>query len=151
MNKTSYWICDKCGKKIEKPEDGWVEWMVPVDDNVPEKHNFGLRIVHEVTCIYKNSECTRFNAIQADSSLKEFIGVDGLMDLLRFISDDEFENKEEVLEVIKRIHVPGYEEARNYIKDAISAGEYEPNTKANYCSQNDISHILNFIIKNKKI
>lgn len=66
------------------------------------------------------------------------------MDLLQFVSDDMFENKEEVLEIIKRIHIPGYEYARNFIDVAISEGVYEPNTKENYCSQNDIRKIIDF-------
>lgn len=70
------------------------------------------------------------------------------MDLLQFVSDDMFENKEEVLEIIKRIHIPGYEYARSFIGAAISKGVYEPNTKENYCSQKDIKKIIDF--SNKK-
>jgi hypothetical protein len=66
------------------------------------------------------------------------------MDLLQFVSDDMFENREEVLEIIKRIHIPGYEYARNYISEAINEGIYEPNTKENYCSQANIEKIINF-------
>lgn len=144
MNTTNYWICDKCGKKITSTQDGWVEWLIPTKDNFPETHNKGIRIVHAVDCLYSDGECERADAIPGDASLENFCGPDGLMDLLQFISDDMFENKEEVLEIIKRIHIPGYEVARNYIDDAISEGIYEPNTKESYCSQRNIQKIIEF-------
>lgn len=147
MNNTSYWICDKCGKKIESIKDGWVEWLIPTKNNMPEKHNKGMRIVHAINCLYTDWECDKENAILGDDSLENFCGPDGLMDLLQFVSDDMFENKEEVLEIIKRIHIPGYEYARNFIDVAISEGVYEPNTKENYCSQNDIRKIIDFFSK----
>lgn len=144
MNKTEYWICDKCGKKILSPDDGWVEWLVPTRDNVPERHNRGLRIVHRIGCLYTDEECLQQECIQSDYDLTNFVGDDGLMELLELLSDDCFENKEEVLEIIKRIHISGYEEARPYINDAICDGVYEPNTKENYCSQKDIEKIIQY-------
>ena len=147
MNNTRYWICDKGGKKIESVKDGWVEWLIPTKNNIPETHNKGMRIVHATNCLYTDWECDKENAIPGDDSLENFYGPDGLMNLLQFVSDDMFENKEEVLEIIKRIHIPGYEYARNFIDAAISEGVYEPNTKENYCSQNDIRKIIDFSSK----
>ena len=63
MNNTSYWICDKCGKKIESAKDGWVEWLIPIKNNVPETHNKGIRIVHATNCIYTDRECDTEDAI----------------------------------------------------------------------------------------
>jgi hypothetical protein len=151
MNQTNYWICDKCGRKIDNVNDGWVEWLTPTTDNFPERNNFGIRIVHSTDCLYTDRECDNHKAIPGDARLKDFTGADGLMDLLRFISDDAFKDKEEVLEIIKRIHIPGYEEARKHIDAAIAYGAYEPNTKEDYCSQHDIENILNFAAKNKDI
>lgn len=147
MNTTNFWICDKCGKKITSAKDGWVEWLIPTKNNIPETRNKGMRIVHATNCLYSDQECSKEDAIPGDDSLENFCGSDGLMELLQFISDDMFENKEEVLEIIKRIHIPGYEEARNFIDDAISEGIYEPNTKENYCSQRNIEKIINHYCK----
>ena len=69
MNNTSYWICDKCGKKIESAKDGWVEWLIPIKNNVPETHNKGIRIVHATNCIYTDRECDTEDAIPGDDSL----------------------------------------------------------------------------------
>ena len=50
MNRTDFWICDKCGKKIESIEDGWVEWMTLVGEN----HSKNMRIVHRVDCLFRH-------------------------------------------------------------------------------------------------
>ncbi len=46
-----------------------------------------------------------------DSSLSEFLGPDGLMHLLDFVAKNSVETSE-VLEMIKRLNVPGYEQGR---------------------------------------
>ena len=74
--------------------------------------------------------------------LQSFSGAGGLMDLLLFISEGYFKNKEELLEVIKRIHIPGYEEARLSFDEAVEEGVFEPNTKPGYYTQNNISAVL---------
>lgn len=149
MNETKKWICDKCKGEIKNVEDGWVEWLTIRDNQSPlgykEKY---MRIVHRVDCIYTESEQDRYNAISSDSDLESFTGPDGLMQLLEFVSENRFEDKEEVLEVIKRIHIPGYEEARNYFEEAVSEGVFEPNTKPSYYSQIDINKVIQY--KNRK-
>lgn len=149
MEKTTFWICDKCGQKIESVKDGWVEWMtlsgVPPFEG-PRCKN--IRIVHRVKCIYTNEEAMRNHAIPADLDLEFFSTPDGLMRLLQMISDNEFENKEDVLEIIKRIHIPGYEAARHFFEEAIYNGVFEPNTKPNYYWQRDIQDTIEFARKN---
>ena len=49
-----------------------------------------------------------------DLSLTEFLGPDGLMHLLDFIAKGRVETSE-VLEMIKRLNVPGYEQSRIHI------------------------------------
>lgn len=82
MNETKYWICDKCGGKISNVNDGWVEWLIPTTDDIPERNNFGMRIVHSTACTYTDCECDNHKAIPGDASLKDFTGADGLMGLL---------------------------------------------------------------------
>ncbi len=41
--KPNRWICDECGKVIEKAEDGWVEWQTE------NNHHQNFRIVHHVS------------------------------------------------------------------------------------------------------
>lgn len=143
-NKTNYWICDKCGEKIEKAEDGWVQWLEPYSESgiVGAK---GLQIVHHVKCIYNADIAFKQGYIINDNSLETFQGPDGLMQFLRMLSDDEFADKEEVLEIIKRIFIPGYELARNYFDEAIYNNIFEPNTKEGYYYQNNISSTIEYI------
>lgn len=112
MNK---WICDTCGQPIEKAEDGWVEWISYVGD----KQGRDLRLVHSFSASPKtdNTKC-QFNesyeynkdsGMVSDNSLSEFVGSDGLMRLLVFISENELPTAD-VLAMIKRVHIPGYEE-----------------------------------------
>jgi hypothetical protein len=51
---------------------------------------------------------------------------------------------EEVLEMIKRLHIPGYEEARHHFKSARAEGVYEPNTAWGYPFQYQIAAVLEF-------
>ena len=67
------------------------------------------------------------------------------MELLSMISDDNFEDKEEVLEIIKRLHIPGYEKARCFFDEAIENGVFEPNTKPMYYWTRDIDAVLEYI------
>jgi hypothetical protein len=57
---------------------------------------------------------------------------------------------DEVLQMIKRIHVPGYEHARFYFDQAMSEGAFEPNMPKDYYSRYDIQATLQFIKKSKK-
>ena len=66
------------------------------------------------------------------------------MRLLSMIADD-YVNKNDVLEMIKRLHIKGYEASRLHFKDAIIEGVFEPNTPANYYDQSDIEATLNYL------
>ncbi|KPU43031.1 hypothetical protein OXPF_34630 [Oxobacter pfennigii] len=145
QNETKFWICDNCGKKIENIKDGWVEWLEVKDQN-GNYRNKSIRIVHRGKCLYNQDLVyKKYKAIVADTDLEDFSGLDGLIDLLSYISEGNFDNNEEVLEIIKRIHIPGYEEARLYFEEAIYDGVFEPNTKPGYYSQRDIAAVLDYI------
>lgn len=147
------WICDSCGGTIEKSADGWVEWLtVRSESSSPDGR--GLRLVHtapsspvvsENRCQYDGtSEYRKDKAILKDMPLKHFQGANGLMHLLVFIHTNELPT-EEVLEMIKRIHIPGYEHARNHFAQALSAGVFEPNMPENYYLQSDIEATISYI------
>jgi hypothetical protein len=147
MNETNFWICDECGKKIESLDDGEVEWL-NIDPNRVGGFK-GLRIIHKrnKNCRYSNQDCVENDASPANLLLKELTEADGLMHLLRFLSDDSFQDKENVLEIIKRIHIPGYEKARLYFDEAIRNQVFDrsPDPKPSYCFQRDIAKILKYI------
>ena len=147
------WFCDSCSQSIQCPEDGWVEWIYLCGQS-PSGRN--LRLVHKFNTSpqegYKRCQFDEKVEFQkdkgkvADASLPDFLGPDGLMRLLVFLADDELP-KNDVLEMIKRLHIPGYEEARLFIKTAVSAGAVELNSRLNYPRQSEILVVLKFIAK----
>jgi len=148
------WICDTCKQPILKVEDGWLEWLnVHVYDNGHDRET-GLRLVHhrpasplraEGGCQYKSQlEYRRRKAIVAHMSLQECLGPEGLIQLTELLSQG-FEPAEEVLEMIKRLHVPGYEHARLHFKEAIAGGVFEPNRKPGYYWLDNINATLEWM------
>ena len=145
------WYCDSCGQPIQQPEDGWVEWIRLVDQT-PGGRN--LRLVHRFNASpRKDYQVCQFNqevefkkdqGTVADASLPEFLGPDGLMRLLVFLADDELP-KDEVLEMIKRLYIPDYEQVRPHIKEAVSSGAVELSSRLGYPWQSEISAVLKFI------
>jgi hypothetical protein len=85
----------------------------------------------------------------SDGSLTDFIGADGLMRLLTMLHTERAE-KEDVLEMIKRLHIPGYEHARRGFGSAISEDVFEPNTPSGYYDQGDIAATLEFMQKEEE-
>ena len=144
------WTCDQCGEIIEKARDGWVEWFRGIS---PRKIGEGLRLVHHLSasprkaygtgCQYDGHDRAYWNQNLAlnDLPLANMVGPNGLMRLLALLAQDCLP-KAEVLEMIKRLHVPGYESARLYMDEARSQGVYEPNTfEGKYPFQSDIEGI----------
>jgi hypothetical protein len=113
-------ICDECGGLIEKLEDGWLEWLSP-----PNKPVHGFRIVHSAEksprsksgwhCYYPDGPGA------SDNHLNNFAGPDGLALLLSFLEMDLGYPKE-LADITRRIHVPHYEEARQYLEKALDDG-----------------------------
>lgn len=148
MKPTSTWICDSCGAKIESVEHGWVEWLSKYEDGKTSAR--GLRLVHHVThsprkrggCQYDGgAEHARDGMTISDLPLSRFTGPDGLMDLLALVAEGALPQRD-VLEMIKRIHVPGYEHARLHFESAIAAGAFEPNTPKGFYRSSDIEATL---------
>jgi hypothetical protein len=147
------WICDECCQIIEKAADGWVEWLeTPVPGTEHEYKGSGLRLVHhvpvsprrkdrEMGCQYNgNAEFRKNGAQVSDLSLTDFVGADGLMNLLEMIQAEKVPKKH-ALEMIKRLHIPGYEHTRQYFDEAIGEGVYEPNRTEGYPFQYQIESI----------
>jgi hypothetical protein len=111
-------ICDECGELIEKPEDGWLEW---IDDCKNPIH--GFRIVHAdgasprrnsgKNCYYPESSDI------SDMHLASFSKIDGLAILLSFF-ERNLGTPKQLAEIIRRLHIPHYEEARRYLERATS-------------------------------
>jgi len=138
----SEWTCDTCGGRITEAKDGWVEWLYEHDSD----REYGLRLVHHRPasprpggCQYDGrEEFARSRNSVKDLELPFFLSPDGLMQLLQMVSDGRFSDREEVLEMIKRLHVPGYEKAHRHLEAAVAEGVYEPNAPLMYPFQDQI-------------
>ena len=148
MELTRRWTCDSCFMPIESVEDGWVEWQYHVDRN--EYREGSLRLVHhKLSCKYDHRAVfAETEHIIQDLPLEYFVGADGLMQLLRLSRDGLPQT--EVEEMIKRLHIPGYERARHYFKEAIAAGAFEPNTQLGYHHQYQIEATLRYVDERDK-
>lgn len=149
--KMEKWICDTCGGYINNADDGWVEWISLMSTGKSPSGR-GLRLVHDHSSSPRANKCQYNSDVEyrkdkgtlSDLSLEDFLGPDGLMRLLVFISENELP-KDEVLEMIKRLHIPGYELARNHFQKAINDGIFEPNMPKNFYNQSDIDATLRYI------
>ena len=119
LTPVKQWICDECNEIIKKPEDGWLEW----EDSQGKKGNF--RIVHHKTASPKapHGDCYMKNKPVGDMHLHQFCGDDGLSALLTMFSD--VEKPDELVDIIRRLHTPSYEEAKLYWSDAQDGGYFD--------------------------
>ena len=156
----TYWLCDTCGEKINSPDQGLIEWYSCKDgDGVRRSRN--LRLVHEISASplkkLKRKGCA-FDTLQGlimpegeigNNPLSKYLGPDGLMFLLSLLTEGKFPNAE-VLKMIKRLHIPGYELARDYFRMAISEGVLKPGTPEGYYDQNDINAVLKWLQERRR-
>lgn len=144
--ETKYWFCDRCGEKVySNGDNGFVQWLTNYKDHAPNAYN--IQIVHnKKPCLFTQNyiQSLEESVMYKDMPLEYYLGTDGLMNLLEIISYNDFQDNEEVLEIIKRIHIPGYELTRKYFARAIREGVFEPNTKDGYYTQEIINTIADY-------
>jgi hypothetical protein len=152
MLEVGNWFCDTCGEPIETIEDGWIEW-IDYQDSEGNTKGRDFRLVHVLSASpYRNQrehgchfdEQAEFKTDQgsvSDLPLESFLGADGLMFLLSKI-DEGIISVAELLEMIKRLHIPGYEQARRHFDRALREGVIEQNMYPGYYTQEDISRVL---------
>jgi hypothetical protein len=148
--KKQTWICDNCRQEIKEVEHGFVEWLTTPGED--EQRSYGLRLVHNDAnsprraaskCLYDRSlELIPSKSITCDQPLSDFLGSDGLMTLLMFLHEKEFQDDEEVLQMIKRLHVRGYEYAFRHIAEAMAEAVFERNGPDLYISQSQIDTVI---------
>ena len=121
LNDFMGWRCESCDQLITKVDDGWVEWLASEDDRGQAVVG-GLRLVHrraqsahelERSCRYDASKEFGINrSIVEGLSLARLVGPDGLMTLLSLLAAGELP-KGQIIELTKRLHIPGYELSSN--------------------------------------
>ncbi len=112
--------CDKCLGEILRPEQGQLEWLVRVEGG--KEIGRGLRLVHVNTCSPQivddwgcqyclEDEYKRDGSGIYGSAISDFLGPEGLLRLLELLTRGVLP-VDDVVEMIKRLHVDGYELAR---------------------------------------
>ncbi len=74
-------------------------------------------------------------------ALDRFAGPDGLMLLLSLIAERELP-REEVIELAKRVQIPGYEAVHELFHEAVSEGVITPSISPGFFLQCEISEML---------
>jgi hypothetical protein len=101
---------------------------------------------HEVErfrrCRYDDRmEFQRDRSIVEGLPLERFVGADGLMMLLSLIAQNEMPTSQ-VLELAKRVQIPGYEQARDLFHKAIDHGMIAPSIGEGFYMQSEIRELL---------
>jgi len=147
----SGWRCDSCGELVSDLQAGWVEWLAAEDVKGKSKVS-GLRLVHcrnhgprqrePHGCQYNpRAEFRRNRGIVEGLALERFAGSDGLMLLLSMIAERELP-LQELIELAKRVQIPGYEAAYELVHDAVSEGVIAPCISSGYYLQCEIWDVL---------
>jgi hypothetical protein len=147
----SGWRCDSCGRLVPDLQAGWVEWLAAEDSRGKPKVS-GLRLVHRRNtsarppepcgCRYNPRDEFRKNrGIVEGLALDRFAGPDGLMLLLSMIAERELP-LQELIELAKRVQIPGYEAAYELVHDAASEGVIAPCISSGFYLQCEIWDVL---------
>ena len=128
MEPFKKWVCDVCGKEIEKVEDGYVVWSENEQGQIDR-----IRILHKNNHV--NGErvtgCDHDPTYRMSLPLESFLGDEGKVRLLSLIdpgADFREDYKEHIadmrlfVEFFRRVQLPHYEEARIYWNKAHGDG-----------------------------
>jgi len=119
-DKFTGWRCDSCGDFITSVQAGWVEWLASEDKHGNDVLS-GPRPVHrgprqkarKHNCRYDPLEEFRSSkTIVEGLPLDRLVGPDGLMVLLSLLAEGELPRRE-ILELVRRVQIPGYELVRS--------------------------------------
>jgi hypothetical protein len=134
-----------------------IEWYSYVDDK-GISHVGKLRLVHERSlsplremnrkgCALDMHETLyrgMSNGTIEHAPISEFLGPDGLMRLLSFMLKKGLPAKD-LARMIKRLHVPGYDVARNFFLEAALQGIIQRETSEDGYSFEDIGTVLEWL------
>jgi hypothetical protein len=158
---TAGWRCASCGRLITSVEDGWVEWLVDGEDDKGASTISGFRLVHDDQsagapgvrggCRYHfDQEFARHRNIVEGLPLARFVGFDGLMLLFFFISSGEMP-LEDVLELAKRVQIPGYEQSRDLLQNLLTKGLFSASIGEGFYLQSEIQTVSQWALQTVKV
>lgn len=127
--KPRQWFCDECGKLIERPEHGCLEWYLDSNDQTCG----GFEIVHQKDHSPNGKGgCGGYHE-GGSEPLRNLVGDNAIPGMLKFIDQAAEEPVfrgprthafREWAEVFRRLTIPYYEEARYCIDRATKAGSF---------------------------
>ncbi|MEK5146696.1 hypothetical protein MKX53_06600 [Psychrobacillus sp. FSL K6-4615] len=107
------WICDNCGEIIESIGNGCLEWWYKGTD-LENSLIEDFRIVHhDSTCMYDPQLIFKKGKQAGSMQIEGLVGESGLVYFLGF-DVSLIKNFTDYQEIIRRLHVSYYEEARLY-------------------------------------
>jgi hypothetical protein len=107
-----------------------------------QRRNTSARSPVPYGCRYNPRDEFRKNrGIVEGLALDRFAGPDGLMLLLSMIAERELP-LQELIELAKRVQIPGYEAAYELVHDAVSEGVMAPCILSGFCLQCEIWDVL---------
>jgi len=122
------WCCDACGDVIDGPEKGCLEWHTTHRTNTVS----GFRIVHRTSkCTYQGIELATLGRTSTVLPLLDALDSPGLGHMLEVMEEAitagsaRDESLTEFIEVLRRLHVPYYEEARLAWQAGIKEGIHD--------------------------
>ncbi len=136
--------CDSCQKEIRTVSEAYLEWYTVRNALGPIKP----RIVHN---ILQNGKSCHYDTYIKDSQGEkieagmhlDYFANGGLMRLLNLLSETESdEARDDMIEIIKRVHVENYELCRLYIEEAIAEGVISPNMKDGFYHPSNLLDVV---------
>jgi hypothetical protein len=123
------WVCDLCGLVIKRPDDGYVQWTYtkhkPDKEASVDSQMVGICIVHnwpssprtytQMRCMYPEGPGL---PRVGDLPLPLLLGSEGLGKLVGMLKKGEVADINNWVEIVRRLHIPLYEEARQYWLEA---------------------------------
>lgn len=140
------WRCASCAQLITSVGDGWVEWLASEDDKGATILS-GLRLVHRESCRYDARTVFRDRrSVVEGLCLERFIGPDGLILLLSLLAAGELPAAE-VIELAKRVQIPGYEVARNLTGQGNLTQRFPPSLGHGCYLQSELRELVTRVLK----
>lgn len=151
----SKWRCDKCGEVIENAAEGYLEWVAILEPRgAPRAQDF--HIVHHLTAspykeempdqgCYYNEQQVRANTggrgSVANGPIEWYLGPQGLLNIIRIATETPVPMVE-LLELFKRLYVPGYDLVRPYLSQAENDGLISPDRAKGFYLMEEIDTVL---------
>jgi len=121
-------ICDSCGELINKPEDGWWEYLSDTETNLVS----GFQIVHAGgPCYYDEQALGQQNKMVGGMPLDHVLGSGFFGHMLNWLELSETKKIEERIEItdfteiMRRLYLPYWEEARQYWEQSYNDGFHD--------------------------